>query len=159
MRNSISLTTITLFVIVTLAGCSSRSSQPPTYPVTGSVTWKGKPVPNATVVLIPAGGAGQESAAGVTDASGKFQLTTYNLNDGAHAGEYQVKVSQYDTKPPSAKNETMTIEEEQKLAFSGQEIPTPPSKNLLPKKYESEATSGITHTVTEGPTTLEITIQ
>ena len=158
MRNAIGFT-ITLLAIATLAGCSSRSRKPPTYPVTGTVTWKGKPVTNATVILIPAGGASQESAAGVTDASGKFQLTTYNLNDGAHAGEYQVKVSQYDTKPPAAKNETITMEEEQKLAFSGQEIPTPPSKNLLPKKYESESTSGLAHTVTKGPTTLEITIQ
>jgi hypothetical protein len=34
----------------------------------------------------------------------------------------------------------------------------PPAKNLLPNKYENEATSGITHTVPKGPPTKDISL-
>jgi hypothetical protein len=103
-----------------------------------------------------------EPAAGITDAEGKYSATTYTAGDGAQAGEYKVKVSKYDTKAPTReemeKYGQVTAEEEQAMVFAADELPTPPAKNLLPKKYESETTSGIVHTVTNGPTTLDIVI-
>jgi hypothetical protein len=147
-------------VALALCGCSTRPARPPTYPVSGSVTFKGQPVEAARVVFVPST-AGLEAASGVTDAEGKYQLTTFVAGDGAQAGEYRVKVSKYDTKKATTdeKKAYMTFEEEQKRVFTGDELPTPPAKNLLPKKFESDATSGITHTVTKGSTTLDITIQ
>jgi len=35
----------------------------------------------------------RRAAGGITDASGKFQLTTLNANDGAMPGKYKVAVS------------------------------------------------------------------
>jgi hypothetical protein len=150
---------IGMCVALALCGCSSRPARPPTYPVSGTVTWKGRPVEAARIVFVPIA-AGTEAASGVTDASGKYQLTTFVAGDGAQAGEYRVKVSKYDMKKATTdeKKAYMTFEEEQKLVFTGDELPTPPAKNLLPKKFEDDATSGLTHTVAKGPTTLDITI-
>jgi hypothetical protein len=144
--------------ILLAAGCSG-SGRPPTYPVTGTVMWKGKPVEAARVILIPTGM--QESAAGVTDASGKYSLTTFVAGDGAMPGDYRVKVAKYDIKQPTKEEQEkyISFEEEQKMVFSSDERPLPPAKNLLPKKYESEITSGLTHTVTTAATTLNITIE
>jgi hypothetical protein len=148
-----------LLILLAPLGCSSGPSRPPTYPVSGTVTWKGTPLADARVVFVPAGG-GMEAASGVTDADGKYQLTTFVAGDGAQPGEYRVKVSKYDTKKASTadKKEYMSFEEEQKMVFSGDELPTPPAKNLLPKKFDNDATSGITHTVTKSPSTLDIAI-
>ena len=152
-----------MFALVSLAaflcaGCSRGPEQPPTFPVSGTVTSNGKPVERATIVFVPA--ANGEPAAGITDANGKYQLTTFSAGDGAQAGEYRVKVSKYDTKPPTAdeKQRYMTQEQEQKI-YAENERPTPPSKNLLPKKYESEETSGLAHSVKDKPTTLDIDIK
>ena len=110
-------------------------------------------------MLVPTS-ASTEAASGVTDAAGKFHLTTFVAGDGAQPGEYHVKVSKYDSKKPTTaeKKEYLTFEEEQKMVFTGDELPTPPAKNVLPKKYDSPATSGITHTVTKGKSTLDISI-
>lgn len=149
----------TLLAAGFLAGCSSKPKRPATYPVTGTVTANGKPVAAASVVFVPST-QGVESAAGITDAEGKYQLTTFSAGDGAQAGEYRVKVSKYDTKPPTAddKKRYMSQEEEQKI-YAEDERPTPPAKNLLPPKYGNENTSGITHTVKDSPSTLDIKVE
>jgi hypothetical protein len=150
---------VVLVAVGCLAGCSSKPARPATYPVSGTVTWKSRPVEAARVVFVPTTSEA-EAAAGVTDAAGKYQLTTFVAGDGAQAGEYRVKVSKYDTKRATAdeKQKYMTFEEEQKI-YAEDERPTPPAKNLLPKKFESDITSGIVHTVTKGPTTLDIKIE
>jgi hypothetical protein len=142
-------------------GCSSEPERPPSYPITGTVTWKGEPVEGARVVFVPAA-EGVEPAVGITDAQGRYSATTFSNGDGAQAGDYQVKVSKYDVTPPTReemeKYKELTYEQEQAI-YSEDELPTPPAKNLLPKKYESETTSGISHKVTDGPSTLDIIIE
>jgi len=149
---------IFLLTAVVLTSCSSGPNRPRTYPVSGTVTWKGKPVEAARVVFVPTGKEG-EAASGVTDAAGQYRLTTYVAGDGAQPGEYSVKVSKYDTKKATLdeKQKYMTFEEEQAI-YSESELPTPPAKNLMPKKYDNPATSGIIHTVVKGPNTLDIAI-
>jgi uncharacterized lipoprotein YajG len=79
----------TLLAVGFLAGCSSEPERPPTYPVTGTVTANGKPVAAASVIFGPVT-PGVASAAGITDAEGKYRLTTFSAGDGAQAGEYRV---------------------------------------------------------------------
>ena len=141
------------------AGCNSGPRHPPTYPVSGTVMQEGKPLAGATVVFVPAEGAvGQEAATGVTDAEGRFKLTTYSADDGANAGDYQIKVSKFDGKAPTKEEQESYIsyEEEQKMQFAADEKPTPPSKNLLKAKYANEATSGFTFSVKKGPNTADL---
>jgi hypothetical protein len=148
-----------LLAILFDVGCSSGPKRPPTYPVTGTVTYQGKALEGAMVTFVPADGVKLEAATGITDAEGKFKLTTYSADDGANAGDYMVKVAKYDGKKPTKEEQEAYIisyEEEQKLQF-GDEKPTPPAKNLLPPKYGYEGTSGITFTVSKsGPNNLDI---
>ena len=83
-------------VMITIAGCGA--SNPPTTPVTGTVTYDGEPLEGATVTLTPdAGSTGSRSASGISDASGNFIIKTVFTDganaDGALAGTYTVQVS------------------------------------------------------------------
>lgn len=141
--------------LVSLSGCESKPDNPPTFPVTGTVTYKGNPVPNATVSLSPLD-MNIQGASGTTDENGKFEVMTFEPGDGAMPGEYQVRVSAYElvAEPTeaAASEEPLTLEDEEAM-YDGQED-VEPSQNLLPKKYENAATSGLTHTVPEAASEL-----
>lgn len=142
------------------SGCSESagSKKPPTFPVSGTVTMNGQPVADAMVVFVPTAKEGQ-SAVAKTNAEGKYQATTFSTGDGALAGEYLVKVSKHDT-PPAAPGagRSLSHEEEQKI-YVEKTTPTEPPKSYLPSKYENESTSGLKHTVFDGPTTFDIKIE
>lgn len=67
--------------IVLCSGCGGGG--PPTYPVSGSVVYDGKPVPTGMVALVPA--ASGPRATGAIAADGSFTLE-------APAGDYKVAV-------------------------------------------------------------------
>jgi hypothetical protein len=73
-----------------LAGCGGGTGVK-TYPVKGTVTYRGQPLPDAAVTFYPSQG---RHAAGLTDAQGTFFLSTFNPKDGAPAGTYQVGITE-----------------------------------------------------------------
>jgi len=84
-----------LFPILFGVGCNSGDSDyPPTYPVTGVVTYKDSPVQGATVTFHREGA--KESALGLTDEKGIYSLSMFNPSDGAMAGQYKVSIAKYD---------------------------------------------------------------
>lgn len=130
-------------VALALVGCSGGDF-PETYPVSGTVTYQGKPVEGATVILVPGEPAGR-SASGVSDAEGNFSVKTYfdpvDQPDGAVSGTYTVTVSKVEKRElPKG----LSPQEEQ-AAFAK----LGPPKSLLPKKYENPNSSGLTVTVTD----------
>ncbi|MDY3552733.1 hypothetical protein R5W24_001821 [Gemmata sp. JC717] len=82
-------------------GCS-RGPLPddalPTYPITGTLTWKGRPMDGAAISFVPAHvPEGRRrwrvpAASGRADVNGRYTLNTYLTGDGAPAGEYLVVV-------------------------------------------------------------------
>ena len=150
---------LALFVLtivgIVLTGCSS-SSRPRTYPVTGTVTSQGKPLAGAAITFVPTGDDA-EAASAITDANGKYALTTWKAGDGARPGEYRVKVSKQaqTTVDPSKMVKNLTIEEEQKIYVESKN-PPPPAKSLIPAKYQDDQTSGLIHKVEQKPTTFDI---
>lgn len=74
---------LTFLACVFLAGCSGSN----VVPVSGTVTYKGQPVPNAYVHFIPANG---RPSMGETDANGKFTLTYDPETKGAERGKHRV---------------------------------------------------------------------
>ena len=146
-----------LTVGIVLAGCS-KSSRPPTYPVTGTVTFQGKPVAGAAITFVPTGEG--EAASAITDSEGKYALTTWQAGDGARPGEYRVKVSKQEQAAvdPSKLVQNLSYEEEQKIYVESKK-PPPPAKRLIPGKFENDQTSGLTHTVENKPTTFDIKIE
>ena len=79
-----------------VAGCTPSE----TVEVSGVLTLKGQPIDQAEVMFNPI--TKGRLASGVTDASGKFKLSTLKPDDGAMPGEYIVTLFEYypPDKPP-----------------------------------------------------------
>jgi hypothetical protein len=112
-----------------LAGCSSKRGLE-TAPVKGKITFKGKPLPNGTVMFVPGEGP---AATGEIDKDGNYRLTTYSTGDGAVLGNHKVSI---------------TALADIGTALPEQRNPLPPS--LVPDKYLSHETSGLTFEVKRG---------
>jgi hypothetical protein len=122
---------------------------------TGTVTFDGKPLEGATVSFIPDGEGGR-NAAGLTDAQGNFRLTTLEPGDGAMPGKYKVTVTKKDSDPnayvpPASQEEGMKrAAAEAAKANSGFYKGVTPVKDLLPERYNSDKTSGLSAEVKSG---------
>ena len=86
-------------LMVTVVGCGS--SHPPLTVVTGTVTYDGEPLADATVAVMPDGGDGTAKPAdGKTDKNGNFTLVTTfpdgGIVDGAVEGDYTLRVVKYE---------------------------------------------------------------
>ena len=77
-----------------LAACTNPYGDHPPYPTTGQVLVNGQPAVGARVVFHHLGDWGEKSIVpqAETKEDGRFTLTTYNVDDGAPAGDYQVAV-------------------------------------------------------------------
>ncbi len=80
--------------LAALGGCG-RQGRLPLVPAAGQVSWRGKPLAGAQVVLVPLGpgAADRPRPAALTGPDGKFRLSTYVKEDGAPAGEYAVTLT------------------------------------------------------------------
>lgn len=140
--------------LLSVAGCGGGGPDLGTVPAGGTVTLDGTPVEGAVVTFSPDGEG--HAAAGITDAAGVYVLTTQVKGDGAVPGSYQVIVSKFEQG-----DQPMNAEEDLDAAYAtadaaGEDVtgngaangPAGP-KSLLPEKYQSLKTSGLTATVTE----------
>lgn len=118
---------------VVAGGCGDGRWQAPTYPATGRLVVNGKPAAGALVHLHPEGApvdARSSRPWAKVQSDGTFTLTTYELDDGAPAGSYQVTlVWPEDTSRPSL-------------------------FDRLDRKFDEPEESKWTVTVTEGDNTL-----
>ncbi len=132
----LSLLSLTFFV-----GCGGGGGEdqwtkdrPKVVPVSGTVTYKGEVVEGADVVFRSAGQ--KNPAYALTDAEGRFELTTFDQGDGAVPGSHQVRISKIVVEQPEIKDPEGII---------------PPTKeeNHLPAKYNDFEKSKLTATVQE----------
>lgn len=111
------------------------------YPVSGKVTFRGKPIVDATVVLHPVTKPSEEDnfflPRGNVLSDGSFRLTTYNSHDGAPAGDYKV------TFDWTGSHEGLDEDE------------IDARKQILPRKYTSPDTSEFVVTISEGANKLD----
>lgn len=78
-----------------LAGCGGGLEKFPTAAVTGTVLCEGKPVESAIVYFEPlreGSSPGGKQGWALTDADGKFTISTYGDQDGAVIGKHRVRV-------------------------------------------------------------------
>ncbi|HEY2252378.1 MAG TPA: hypothetical protein VGH74_14995 [Planctomycetaceae bacterium] len=152
-------------MLVIAAGCGGEQGiSVKVAPVTGTVRYQGVPVAGAWVQFT------QEDcpirAGGFTDDAGEFVLTSYREGDGAPVGENQVAISipagaadseEFDAKQAEtdeigdagerrAKSNELTVgRKKQTLSASSGK-----SRNQIPKRYSSPATSKLSCTVQAG---------
>lgn len=117
-----------------LAGCTPKSDNPATVPVTGVVTLDGQPVEGANVMFQ----SPEQGSFGLTDAQGRYELQTFEPGDGAMPGEYRVAISKVKVFLPKV--------EQGEPGY----VEPPPPEHLVPSKYAAPTSSGLTATVTEG---------
>jgi hypothetical protein len=122
-----------------LPGCGKKV--PPIVEATGGVRLDGKPLKNVRVRFVPVADYGPEYVAtGVTDQSGRFQLTCHG-KPGACACEHRVVVLEGEI-PAALKGEDLRVQDE--LARYLQSLGGRP----LPAQYATLANSPLTVTVT-----------
>jgi hypothetical protein len=117
-------------LLLSLSSCSD--GRPKRFAVTGEVTYRGQPVNEAQVMFMPKGG---RPALGVTDAEGRFTVTSFTVGDGAVCGEHIVCVSKTVPDPNG----------DPKLPYAR-------TLSVLPQRYASYTSSPLKATVTaSGP--------
>ncbi len=127
-----------LLVAMQLLGCGGQPTGDvlPTVPVTGLLTYKGKPLEYHQVTFTPADG--QRPAAGTSDQEGRFTLGTNRPDDGAIVGAHNVTVTYVG--PPN-----------DDPAFGINEFyAPPPPKVKIPPKYGDPKKSGVSIEVPSG---------
>lgn len=116
---------------MSVGGCGS--DQLPVAPAKGTVKYKGKTLEFGSVMFQPAKGP---PARGTIQPDGSFVLGTYGDNDGAIIGKHKVRISCNETQRPGY------------TPPAGEEAGV--GKMLIPKKYVSVQTSGLTAEVKAG---------
>ena len=139
MKRSLSAVLL-LMMAVTLAGCGEDG--PDFAPVTGTVTYKGEPVADASVIFQPEAGP---VAAGTTDAQGKFTLMSKD-KEGAAVGPGLFTVVKVEK--TAEVMEVKPGEETEAMMQQVNEKDRPKSpKSLIPQKYNNPASSDLKFTV------------
>jgi hypothetical protein len=122
-----------LAVAATVTGCGKGRALAP---VSGKVTYQGKSLPYGRVMLQPQSG---QPSTGDIQSDGTFQMVTPGEGTGASVGKNMVLIVCRERPSPEAKA---------KAAAARQE--TSPGRSLIPEKYSSYDTSGITVDVHPG---------
>lgn len=125
-------------VLLAAGGCGGKSGpeRVAVYPVDGTVTFKGQPMPGAFIVFHPkTPQPNAPSPRAEINKDGVLKVSTYDGGDGAPEGEYVVTI------------------EWRKLVKNGADVVAGP--NVVPRKYSRPETSDIVRKVAAAPTTLE----
>ncbi|MBT3212524.1 MAG: carboxypeptidase regulatory-like domain-containing protein [Planctomycetaceae bacterium] len=135
----------TALSVMGAVGCGGRE-WPPTYKTTGIVTLDGAPVERASITFYPK--EGQQPANATTDASGRYQLTSFNADDGATVGPFDVAILKFPAIEIDAVPGGVPFDESNNTDAG----PSPESledpENELPEKYSNHEKSGLSATVT-----------
>ena len=84
-----------------LCGCSDGSRRDPIFPVSGRLTFKGKPMSGAHIDFLPLNNPKPELVAGgIAGDDGAYRLSSYDPDDGSPAGEFIVTIVWPKAGPP-----------------------------------------------------------
>ncbi|MDR0869414.1 MAG: DUF4198 domain-containing protein [Planctomycetaceae bacterium] len=137
-----------LFILI--SGCGKAG--PAVNPVSGTITFDGKPLDGASVRFTPKSQGTGELAAGSTDASGNLTgVKTLSTGDpGIVAGDYTVTVSKMVSKPS---NQTYTKPE------TGEVIKVTSSEETVPVNYTNIGKSPLSAAIQKGENKLTLEVK
>ncbi len=142
--------------LLLIAGCGDDSGLGTRYPVSGTVTYKDKPVEKGQISFIPNDPRTQHAANGYIE-NGRYTLTTAKAGDGALPGKYKVTITSQDV------DNTAVIETVVKKGGGGRQgdiaKAASQAKNLIPAKYKLTDTSGLEVTVEAKSNTLDFPLK
>jgi hypothetical protein len=134
---------ILVLCVLALSGCRR-----PKGTVSGTVTYKGEPVPSGTVAFF---GPGDQVASVALRPDGTYEAS------GVPLGEVKVTVT---TPPPPPSEEQLAKNPMVQERRKGRNISLPVEKTVtVPAKYSRPATSGLSLTVTEGSQPYDIPLK
>jgi hypothetical protein len=133
------------FSTTTFVGCG-ESKWPPTYKSGGTVKLDGSPVEGALVSFHPLDG--QNAANARTDASGSYELTSFNAGDGATPGSFGVAIKKLPFIDIDAVPGGRPFEEGMNTEPGAEPVFDAGPENELPEKYSDQQNSGLSATVT-----------
>ena len=113
-RFAVALSTLGLLIV---AGCWSDDGLAQRYPVSGTVSYKGKPLEKGTITFVPESPDGRGASGDIEN--GAFKLTTNTPGDGAFAGKYTVTVVDVLVDKAKAEAATKKLAEKAKVQYSG----------------------------------------
>jgi hypothetical protein len=122
---------VAVSALLALAGCDSDSK---VGSVRGVVRLDGKPLATGTVRFLPKAG---RAATGKIRSDGTYRLGTYGESDGALIGKHEVAIIALEIGPVPTRTE-------------GGRPPATPTKPLVPRRYMSPGSSGLTFDVQPG---------
>jgi hypothetical protein len=143
-------TLIPVCIILAITTGCAKKPRLAVAPVRGTVTYKGRGVPNAVVIFFPV----DETAEIVkklrpfayADDQGNFEIKTYVNGDGAPPGKYRVSVVAVSSAPTTSHDASPANQGERKMV-----VAIPPE---VTKKYGNVETSGLQVTVESGENNL-----
>jgi hypothetical protein len=134
-----------LTATILAAGCG-EGGLPARAPVSGRVTFQGQPLANAQVTFTPIGEEAARPATGRTDDQGRYVLGTYTVDDGAMLGQHRVSVIARGPDRPPKPGEFGS-------GMPGEQMP---GDSLIPVKFFSPDSSGLTKEVVNGANKIDL---
>lgn len=136
LSNRVAGPALLMALLLITTGCGEKWAT--VFPASGSVKFNGKPPAGARLVLHAVNPPGEDSGLVVSPTArvkddGTFEVTSYQMGDGAAPGEYVVTIEWYQ------------IDKEGNVG-----------PNVIPKQYANPQTSPLKVTINDGgPTTLD----
>lgn len=155
---------ICAIVLLAPCGCGGGGPErPDLVAVSGTVVYDGKPLVGAEVAFWA--DKAPKASIGVTNSEGKFQLTMFDLNDGAMPGENVITVTKkVAAAAPSSSDMTAMLDDPTKMATAMQEEPEQKQevKPEIPARYSERGTTTLKETVSasgENNFTLQLSVE
>jgi hypothetical protein len=151
MRHMVRIS-VALLLMALLVGCGPK--RPKIGAIEGTITYKGRPVNDASLTLYPTGGSASDSITIGSDREGKFRIA--DVPPGNYKMTVQGTEGSTEANPMSLKNvpPEKRAEMEAKLAAMN----TPPTIPF-PNKYKDLRTSDLTCTITDKDQTLNLELK
>src|SRR5262245_28829477 len=155
VQNSRRASLVVVFGLAALTGCGG-ASRLQTAPVTGKVTFDGKPLANAEIWLVPTSENVKNAKVTIrpyakTKADGTFRVTSYFVDDGAPVGEYAVMVV-----PAGSRTDT---DEDRAMHRPSENKAIERRRGSFLAKYKDPTTSGLTVAVKDAPNQLDLELK
>jgi hypothetical protein len=156
LKTDRTLWAFTLLSCLVITGCGP--SRPETAPVSGLVTYAGKPVPVGQIVFRPENG---RPAIAAINANGRYTLTTFKSGDGALLGKHVVTITAtraHDGPPPPKDSQDppspKSLLEEVRVGGGGRRA----VEWIVPATYSRSETTPLNAEVARGQNTINFNL-